>query len=127
MTQKILLIEDEDLIRDLYRDLLEAAGFSVDAFATGEKGLEALYKNTYNLVLLDIVLQDVNGLDILKRIKKDDKVKNVPVVLLTNLDQDLIIRQGFELGAAGYLMKVSLTPDQVVEEVKRIFHQTEQK
>jgi DNA-binding response OmpR family regulator len=120
MKRKILLIEDEQFIRDLYKDVFDADEFDVDAVETGEKGLTAAAQAIYEAVLLDIILPDINGLDVLKKIKEDEKIRHVPVILLTNLDQDIIVRQGFSLGASGYLIKVSYTPDQVVEEVKKI-------
>jgi two-component system, OmpR family, response regulator ResD len=115
---KILLIEDEDYIRDLYKRQLDNAGLSTDAFATGQEGLAAITKNHYDLLLLDIMLPDTNGLQILKEVKQNPATKTTTVVLLTNLGQDVIIKEGFELGAEGYLIKASLTPNQVVQEVK---------
>lgn len=118
MQKKILLIEDDDLIRNLYQSELKAAGYSIDGYATGKEGLEALEKNRYNLVLLDILLPDINGLTILKTIKTNDATKNIRVIMLTNLSQDEIIKSAFTLGAESYLMKLSLTPEEIVKEVK---------
>lgn len=118
MQKKILLIEDEDLLRDLYKRQLEIAGLPTDAFPNGKSGLESLQKNTYDLVLLDIMLPDTNGLSILKQIRQNLINKDALVVLLTNLGQESVIKEGFELGANGYLIKALYTPDQIVEEVK---------
>src|SRR5438270_7729597 len=120
--KRILLIEDDDLIRELYKTHVGSAGFSIDAFATGKECLEALDKNHYDLLLLDIMLPDTNGIDILKKVKANSKTKNIPVILLTNLGQDTVIDQASKLGAAGYLLKVAYNPDQVVEEVKRFLN-----
>ena len=117
---KILLIEDEDYIKDVYKDMLDSSGLKTDAFATGEAGLKAFHENSYDLVVLDIVLSDINGLHVLKEIKQDKIKKNIPVLLLTNLDQDIIVRQGLELGATAYLQKVSNTPDKIVDKIKNI-------
>lgn len=118
MTQRILLIEDEDYIRDLYKRQLNLAGFFTDGFGSGKEGMAALQKTTYNLILLDIMLPDTNGLEILKEIKQNIVTKNIPVVLLTNLGQEVVIEEGFKLGAEGYLIKASVTPDQIVQEIK---------
>lgn len=115
---KVLLIEDEDFIREVYRDELEASNFSVDAFPTGQQGLDAFYKSNYDIVLLDIVLPDISGLHILKKIKNDEAKKHIPVLLLSNLDQDIIVRQGLEFGAEAYLEKVDNTPDKIIEIIK---------
>jgi DNA-binding response OmpR family regulator len=117
---KVLLVEDEEFIRDLFKRQLDLSGFTTDAFGTGQDGLNALTKNSYDLVLLDIMLPDVNGLQILQNIRQDPTTKTVAVVLLTNLGQDAVIKQGFELGADGYLVKAAYTPDQIVQEVKNI-------
>lgn len=118
--KRILLIEDEDFIRDLYKRQLEAAGLQTDAFGNGKDGLEALAGNVYDLILLDIMLPGINGLDVLKRIKENEKTKNIPVVLLTNLGQESVIQEGFALGAKEHIIKASFTPDQIVEKVKKL-------
>lgn len=117
---KVLLVEDEEFIRDLFKRQLDLSGFTTDAFSTGNDGIAALDKNAYDLVLLDIMLPDINGLQILQTIRSKPETKNVAVVLLTNLGQDAVIKQGFELGADGYLVKAAYTPDQIVQEVKNI-------
>lgn len=120
MNKKILLIEDEDYIREIYKEEIESSGFSVDAMPTGRQGLDAFYKNTYDMVVLDIILPDINGLDILKKIKENSLKKSVPVLLLTNLGQDIIVKQGLEFGAEAYLEKIDNTPDTVVDKIKSI-------
>lgn len=117
---KVLLVEDEEFIRDLFKRQLDLSGFTTDAFGTGKDGLSAISKNAYDLVLLDIMLPDINGLQILQNIRQNPTTKGVAVVLLTNLGQDAVIKQGFELGADGYLVKAAYTPDQIVQEVKNI-------
>lgn len=117
---KVLLVEDEEFIRDLFKRQLDLSGFTTDAFGTGQDGLSAISKNAYDLVLLDIMLPDINGLQILQNIRQNPATKNIVVVLLTNLGQDAVIKQGFELGADGYLVKAAYTPDQIVQEVKNI-------
>lgn len=124
MNKKLLLVEDEEYIRDLYKRQLDLAGLMTDAFGMGNEGLAAAEKNPYDLILLDIMLPDINGLQILQKIKQTPLSKNTPVVLLTNLGQDAVIKQGFELGADGYLVKAAYTPDQIVQEIKNILAKT---
>lgn len=114
------MVEDEEFIRDLFKRQLDLSGYTTDAFSTGQDGLSALSKNAYDLVLLDIMLPDINGLQILQKIRQNPATQNIVVVLLTNLGQDAVIKQGFELGADGYLVKAAYTPDQIVQEVKNI-------
>lgn len=120
MDKKILLIEDDDLIRQLYADQLKAAGLEVFDYPNGQSGLAALKQAKYDLIILDIMLPDINGLEILKQIKKDSNLKSIPIVLLTNLGQDSIIKEGFKLGADAYFIKLAYNPDQIVAEVKNI-------
>ena len=119
MDKKILLIEDDDLIRQLYADQMRAAGLEVFDFPDGKSGLAALRQQKYDLILLDIMLPKKDGLQILRDLKlKPPASKDVAIVVLTNLGQDTVIRQCFELGAAGYLIKSALNPDQVLQEMK---------
>ncbi len=120
MQNKILLIEDEQFIRELYERQLIKAGFLVKALPDGKSGLEALKNETFDLLLLDIMLPEMNGLEILKEYKTQHTDSQMKVVLLTNLGQETIIKEGFELGAHAYLIKAQYTPDQVVTEVKNI-------
>ncbi len=116
----MLIVEDEQYLRELYKELFETDGFFVDAAATGSDGLRAALSNSYDLIILDIVLPDIHGLDILEKIKQDEKTATIPVILLTNLDQDFIIKKGIKLGAAAYLVKVSYTPEEIVGKVRDI-------
>lgn len=115
---KILLVEDDQFIRDIYVDELIRGGFEVDSAATGKEGLDKISKNEYDLLLLDIMLPDINGLEILKQVKQNPATKNVKTIMLTNLGQDAIIKQGFDLGADKYLVKMANNPDQIISEIK---------
>lgn len=116
---KILIVEDDQFLREFYQELLQAEGYVVDAAGDGEVALSKIQSNEYNLVLLDIMLPKKDGIQILKDLKiKGAKSPNVIIVALTNLGQDAIIKECFELGANGYLIKSALNPDQVLTEIK---------
>lgn len=117
--KKILIIEDDFFVRDLYSRELGREGFEVSTAEDGAEGLLKVIEKKPDLVLLDIMLPKMSGLDVLKKVKEKEEVKNIPVVLLTNLGQDNVIREGFSLGAVGYLIKAAYTPTQIIEEVKR--------
>lgn len=118
-SEKILVIEDDQFLRELYDELLKEEGYEVDIAEDGEEGLNKFLEGGYSLVLLDIMLPKIDGLEILRKAKdKKPKKENGPVVLLTNLGQDSIIKEGFSLGAAGYLVKSAMNPDQVLNEIK---------
>lgn len=118
-SHKILLVEDDQFLRDMYNELLSDEGYAVTACADGEEGFSKAIEGGYSLVLLDIMLPKMDGLQILKTLKEKDMLsKNGPVVMLTNLGQDNIVKEGFDNGASGYLIKSSMTPDQVLNEVR---------
>ena len=119
MAQRILVVEDDQFLRDLYDDLLREEGYDVELAPDGQEGLDKILKGGYNLILLDIMLPKMDGLEILRQVKeKKPEQPNGPTVLLTNLGQDSIIKEGFNLGASGYLIKSAMNPDQVLSEVK---------
>ncbi len=119
MAQRILVVEDDQFLRELYSELLKDEGYDLNLAADGEEGLNSLSAGGFDLVLLDIMLPKMDGLEILRRLRAAPaKAKNGPIVLLTNLGQDSIIKEGFSLGASGYLIKSAMNPDQVLSEVK---------
>mgnify|MGYP001588346746 CR=1 FL=1 len=117
--KKILIVEDDQFLREFYQELLQGEGFLVDVAADGEIALKKIQEDQFTLVLLDIMLPKKDGLQILRDLKiKPAANASVIIVALTNLGQDTVIKQAFELGAAGYLIKSALNPDQVLQEVK---------
>src|SRR3989344_1587011 len=121
MSKKLLLIEDEEFISYIYKRQLEIAGFAVDTARDGITGLSAIQKNDYDLVLLDIMLPGMNGIDILKAVKNDEKTKQIPVIMVTNLAQDEFIQQALKLGAAAYWIKANFSPSEIVLELNKFF------
>lgn len=116
--KKVLLIEDEFYIRDLYRGILSVAGFDVGYAINGIEGVKMAQEQP-NLILLDIMLPGMNGIEVLKKLKSDPQTKEIPIVLLTNLGQSEVIKEAFNLGAQGYLLKVHLKPGDLVKDVQQ--------
>lgn len=123
MIKKVLLIEDDEFISDLYKRQLDIGGFFTYAFSNGNDGLKTVQENHYDLILLDVMLPGMNGLDVLRSIKQNEATKDIPVIILSNLGQDAVIKEGLTLGAVGYLIKASFTPSQIVQEIKSILGQ----
>lgn len=115
----ILIIEDDHAMRELYAEVLRDEGFKVKEAVDGQSGLAKVLENGYDLILLDIMLPRFDGLSILKTVKKKKELKDIPVILLTNLGRESIIKEGFALGANGYLIKSEHTPEEIVNEVKK--------
>jgi len=122
MKQKqILLVEDDAFLVDIYTTKLNEEGFAVEVAKTGEEALKKLEKIKPDLILLDIVLPGIDGWEILKKVKADPKLKNIQVVILSNLGRKEEVEKGINLGSVKYLVKANYTPTEVVEEIKLLF------
>lgn len=115
---KILIVEDDTFIRELYEDLFANESFEVKSVVDGISAREILQKESFDITLLDIMLPRLDGMTVFREADEEMKQNFGKVILLTNLGQDAVIREGFQLGAVGYLIKSALTPDEVIKEVK---------
>jgi len=118
--QTILLVEDDPFLIDIYTTKLKEVGFSVFVASDGEKVLAAATENKPDLILLDIVLPHIDGWEILRKIREDEKLKDIKVIILSNLGQRVEVEKGMKLGAEKYLVKAHYTPTKVVEEIKEV-------
>ena len=123
MAAKILIIEDDYFIRELYERQLKKRGYEVETAGDGAEGLVKASDTNPSLILLDIMLPKLNGLDLLGTLKSKPETKEIPVVLLTNLGQESVIKEGFKLGAKGYLIKSAYTPEQIMTEVEAFLNE----
>lgn len=117
--RKILVVEDDSMISSMYKTKFEADGFEVLIADNGVAGLELAQKEKPDIIMLDIILPQLDGFSVLEQIKKDKAIKNIPVIMLTNLGTDEDRKKGEMMGAANYLVKASLTPGQVSEKIKQ--------
>ncbi len=117
--KKILMVEDDQFIRQLYSRQVAKAGFGVQSTASGKEGLELLDKNKYDLLMLDLNIPDVSGFQILEHLQKNPK-PGMTILILSNVAQDDYIKKGMEMGAAAFVVKSTYTPEQVVSEVKSL-------
>jgi len=117
--KRILIMEDEQFLRDLYVQILKEEGYDVTEAADGEEGYKHLHEGGFDLILMDIMMPKMTGLDIMKKLKDDPVLKsNGKIIFLTNLNQDTNISEGVALGVSGYLIKSDYTPDQIIKQVK---------
>lgn len=116
----ILIVEDDVFLADLYKTKFALEGFKVTVAYDGEKGWDAAKKSSPEVILLDLVLPKMSGFDILKSLKADSKLKDIPVILLTNLSQKSDVEKGLKLGAVDYLIKAHFMPSEVVEKIKKL-------
>ncbi|MEI6627504.1 MAG: response regulator [bacterium] len=117
---KVLIVEDDVFLADLYKTKFALEGFEVLVAYDGEKGLESIKKNSPDIILLDLILPKIGGFAILETIKADNKLKSIPVILLTNLSQKADIEKGLQMGASDYLIKAHFMPSEVVAKIKKI-------
>ena len=118
--QKVLIIEDDTMILDMYTLKFSQEGFEVHAAEDGQKGWDQAQSVQPDVILLDIILPEMDGFTVLKNLKGDEALKDIPVILLTNLGQDGDVKKGLELGANDYLIKANYTPSQVLDKVKSV-------
>jgi DNA-binding response OmpR family regulator len=114
---KILLVEDKESLCTVYSEYLRMEGFLVDEAKDGQEALDKVSVEKYDLILLDIMLPKVDGLEVLKSIKADPKTSSAKVYLLTVLGRDAVIKEGFAMGADGYLIKDKITPPMIKDEI----------
>jgi len=119
--KQILLVEDDPFLVDIYTTKFKEMGFVIEVAQDGNQVMRKITEKKIDLVLLDIVLPHIDGWEILKNIKEDPKLKDLKVVILSNLGQQSEIDKAFSMGAAKYLIKAHYTPSEVVEEIKKIF------
>lgn len=122
--KKILLVDDEPGIIELYSEVLTDAGFTVDTASNGDEALQKTEEGDYVLILLDIMMNDgPDGLEVLKIIKSTpEKYKKPIIVMLTNIAITNNVKDAYDYGAEGYLVKLTLSNDQLVQKVKGFLH-----
>jgi DNA-binding response OmpR family regulator len=120
--KRILCIEDDLFIGEMYRRSLQGAGYAVDLISNGDDGLKAAQSGVYDLILLDIMLPDKQGTEILQSLRGDGKdlVPNARVLVLTNYDQDDESKLAMQSKADGYLIKADITPRKLREIIKTL-------
>lgn len=127
MEKKILIAEDDEFLRELYADILKTEGYQVTTAVDGEDALQKLSQGGWDLVLLDIIMPKLSGLEVAKKAKEmpQPQVPNKSIIFLTNLDKGEEIKEALLLGT-GYLIKSQITPGDLVKEVKLYLSQPAQ-
>jgi DNA-binding response OmpR family regulator len=118
MADKILFVEDEPSLQKAISELLTQEGFKIFTATDGEEGLEMAKKEKPNLILLDLILPKKDGFEVLKELKADAELKDIPVIVLTNLEGMGDVEKALELGATTYLVKANYELEDVVTKIK---------
>jgi len=114
---KILLVEDEEIIIELLQRKLNQEGYEVLVARSGEEGLKLMKENWPNLVLLDIILPKMSGLEVLEEINKNLSLKRIPVIIISNSGQPIELNKALKLGVKDWLIKTELEPEVLLEKI----------
>lgn len=120
-SKTVLIVDDDPFILDMYVLKFREEGFHVEVASDGKKAFEQIKAVHPDVVLLDIVMPLMDGFEVLNKAKQDDALKNIPIILLTNLGQKEDTERGASLGASDYIIKAHFTPSEVVKKVKEFF------
>jgi len=118
--KNILIIEDDEFFRELVVKKLTSSGFGVFQATDGDKGLEKVRESKPDLVLLDILLPEPDGYEVLSTLKSDSETSAIPVIILSNLSSKEDIEKGLKLGAVDFLVKSQFDLDEVIAKVKKV-------
>ena len=116
--KKILIVDDDNFLLDMYALKFSQNNFEVYTAPSGEEGIKKLQDGLVpDVILMDIIMPEMDGFEMLEKIKKDNLSKNSVEIILSNKSQQSAIDRGNELGVAGYIVKANSTPKEVIEQV----------
>jgi DNA-binding response OmpR family regulator len=124
LDMKILLVDDDEALLTIFETAFKKDGLEVVTASTGEDGLNKTKTEKPDIILLDQILPDISGNDVLKTLKQDDATKNIPVMILSNFSQQELVDKALEQGAVDYIFKYQVEPKDVVEKVRAILSKT---
>jgi len=123
--KKILFIEDESALQKTFNDALSGEGYDVVSALDGETGLRLAKELKPDLIILDLVLPKIHGLDVLRKLKASEETNSIPVIILTNLEDIKDVEKSIELGATTYLVKSQYSLEEVISKIKQALSQEE--
>lgn len=119
MPKKILFIEDESALQKTFGEILEHESYEMASALNGEIGLRLAKTKKPDLILLDLILPKIHGLEVLRKLKENKETKDIPVIVLTNLERIEDVQKAMELGAITYLVKAQYSLEEIVEKIKK--------
>ena len=118
--KSILLIDDESEVAQVFQTGLSSAGFQVVVASNGQSALDAVKSNKFDAILIDQMMPDMSGIDVLKTLKANEETKNIPMAMLTNFGHDEMVKEALNLGANDYILKYQVAPNDLVAKVKAL-------
>ena len=120
MAKTILFIEDESALQKTFGEILKQEGYEMISALDGEIGLRLAGTKKPDLILLDLILPKIHGFEVLKKLKQAEGTKNIPVIILTNLEGMKDVDMALETGAATYLVKAQYSLEEILEKIKKV-------
>jgi CheY-like chemotaxis protein len=117
---KILLVDDDAFLRDMYATKFTELGYAIDSAETGEKAMLKLRENEYDVVLMDMVMPGMTGVELIKRIREEKVGGDPACIMLSNQSDEADKQAALAAGALGYIVKAELIPSEVVEAVQKL-------
>ncbi len=121
--KKILIIEDEKILGDIIHKKLSSEGYDVVLALDGQEGLDKTLEFLPNLILLDLMMPKMNGFEVIEALKKNDKTKNIPIIVISNSGQQTEIERVVDIGVKDYIIKAQFSPDEVIEKVRKYLNE----
>ena len=119
MPKKILIVEDEEIMYTLLEKKLQQEGYDVRVAKDGEEGLLRMRQEKPDLVLLDVIMPRKGGFEVMEEMRKDEGLKGIPVIIISNSGQPVEIDRAKELGVRDWLIKTQFDPQEVIAKVKK--------
>jgi len=116
---KVLIADDDMTLHEMYAERLRAEGFVIVSAYDGEEAIEKAYKEKPDILILDIMMPKVNGIDVMKKLREDDQTKGIPIILLTALAQEINKIKKMMGPKDNYLVKSEIMPMQVIDAIKK--------
>lgn len=118
--KRVLIIEDDDFLQGLEAKKILNSGYDVLSAQTGEDALKKIMEPNVDVILLDLLLPNFDGFEILKKIKENDKTKDIPVIIFSNLSENKDIEKAISLGATKFMVKSNFSLEELIEQIKKL-------
>lgn len=118
--KKVLIIEDDSFLLGLEATKLKNSGYEILSASNGEQAVEKIKEPGISVILLDLILPNFDGFDLLKKIRTNEITKNIPVIVFSNLSEQKDLKKAQELGASKFMIKSNVTLDELVNDIEEI-------
>lgn len=119
-SKSVLVVDDDQFLVDVLVEKLQNSGFVAKGVFSGQEALDSINEGAPDIILLDLIMPGMNGMEVLQKLKSDDRTKHIPVVILTNLADNEMVERIKVSGGSGYLVKDTQNIDEIVESIKNL-------